>query len=65
VSPTLAWIVSKEDIQAIYNAHFEGDVITIWWEGRGKLRILVKSGRMQIKRIPSLSKQEECDYLHE
>jgi len=55
VSPTLAWIVSKEDIQAIYNAHFEGDVITIWWEGRGKLRILVKSGRMQIKRIPSLS----------
>ena len=39
-------------------------MITIWWEGR-KLRILVKSGRMQIKRIPRLSKQEEHDYLHE
>ena len=30
------WIVSKEDIQATYNAHFEGDVITIWCDGRGK-----------------------------
>ena len=30
------WIVSEEDIQAMYNAHFEGDVITIWCDGRGK-----------------------------
>ena len=30
------WIVSKEDIQAMYNAHFEGDVITIWCDGSGK-----------------------------
>ena len=30
------WIVSEEDIQAMYDAHFEGDVITIWCDGRGK-----------------------------
>ena len=42
------WIVSKEDIQAMYNAHFEGDVITIWCAMEGeKLRIRVyhESGR--------------------
>ena len=30
------WIVSEEDIQAMYDAHFEGDVITVWCDGRGK-----------------------------
>ena len=33
---TKYWIVSEEDIQAMYNALFEGDVITIWCDGRGK-----------------------------
>ena len=51
------WIVSKEDIKAMDYAYFEGDVITIWCDGKTRIQKQKKDADETDTPLP---KREEC-----